>query len=631
MRNTFNCAFTNETLIGTYSRPYILHETEIRKVGGSFFIILYSDQIRKKNRLLSQAKRTGSLFTPLPFPPLSPTAQLKIFAKNRFLCENIKVYSCEGEGRELMPQVVRCILLAAGYGLYQAASSASYLSAMGTVANNVGFVSQLPFMVASNLVNAAVALLVMILAYKQKLALGHIPQRAGYACIVAAMILGMLFSLGSEGQPPFEFVRGDTFAYAMPIIFGIIRGIGSALITIAWFELFILSSNQYALAVFLGAFTLHALLGLLFNVLPSPATLVLSFACLAASVVCMEIMRKETFAPYSSTPGASPSGLGRETLASAVDLGNQPNTPQFQNIVDFGGNDGRRLLSAVLCMVVCHFVVGITNTAVFNSAFTSVIAGVNVNLCILAAVAAIGAMALLTRKTPDPEPVFRIVMPVLLIIFSIMAIAADAFGPAAGFIMISCYEAIALVYSAYLVTFLANGSYNPYFHVGLTAGISDIMLVLGFGIGVLLNAAWSTHGVPLLTILAFIAIYPLGLAFMYLQQNRARVQQNQLQQEAIAQVKAAQEQAAKDAQELLREEAGGLRSRLEQEFAAKHNLTKRETQVCAYLTRGFTVKSICEELHISENTAWSHIKNVYTKCGVNSKQELIELFEAEVR
>ena len=38
-----------------------------------------------------------------------------------------------------MPQVVRCILLAAGYGLYQAASSASYLSAMGTVADNVCF------------------------------------------------------------------------------------------------------------------------------------------------------------------------------------------------------------------------------------------------------------------------------------------------------------------------------------------------------------------------------------------------------------------------------------------------------------------------------------------------------------
>ena len=48
-------------------------------------------------------------------------------------------------------------------------------------------------------------------------------------------------------------------------------------------------------------------------------------------------------------------------------------------------------------------------------------------------------------------------------------------------------------------------------------------------------------------------------------------------------------------------------------------------------TRILEAKFIAEELVISENTAWAHIKRVYAKTGVHSKQELMSVVEQQGR
>ena len=45
--------------------------------------------------------------------------------------------------------------------------------------------------------------------------------------------------------------------------------------------------------------------------------------------------------------------------------------------------------------------------------------------------------------------------------------------------------------------------------------------------------------------------------------------------------------------------------------------------------RGRSAKRIAEELVISENTVWTHTKNVYAKTKVSGKDDLINLFECE--
>lgn len=55
----------------------------------------------------------------------------------------------------------------------------------------------------------------------------------------------------------------------------------------------------------------------------------------------------------------------------------------------------------------------------------------------------------------------------------------------------------------------------------------------------------------------------------------------------------------------------------------KSPLTSRETQILELLTQGKTYTEISEELFISKETSKTHIKNIYAKLKVNSKDQAI--------
>ena len=63
------------------------------------------------------------------------------------------------------------------------------------------------------------------------------------------------------------------------------------------------------------------------------------------------------------------------------------------------------------------------------------------------------------------------------------------------------------------------------------------------------------------------------------------------------------------------------------QLAYRFNLTQREFEVFTYLSRGRSAKYIADELVLSENTVWAHIKRVYAKTGCHSKQEIMDLAE----
>lgn len=46
-----------------------------------------------------------------------------------------------------------------------------------------------------------------------------------------------------------------------------------------------------------------------------------------------------------------------------------------------------------------------------------------------------------------------------------------------------------------------------------------------------------------------------------------------------------------------------------------------------YLARGRDVAFIAEELTISKNTAKTHVRNVFTKLDVHSRQDIIDIVE----
>ena len=63
------------------------------------------------------------------------------------------------------------------------------------------------------------------------------------------------------------------------------------------------------------------------------------------------------------------------------------------------------------------------------------------------------------------------------------------------------------------------------------------------------------------------------------------------------------------------------------ELARSASLTPRETEVFTLLAQGRSIPYIRDELIISRETAATHAKHIYTKLGVHSRQELIDLVQ----
>ena len=57
----------------------------------------------------------------------------------------------------------------------------------------------------------------------------------------------------------------------------------------------------------------------------------------------------------------------------------------------------------------------------------------------------------------------------------------------------------------------------------------------------------------------------------------------------------------------------------------------REREVVALVLRGNNVPAIARKLYISENTTRDHMKSIYRKAAVHSRQELIDLGERTAR
>lgn len=62
-------------------------------------------------------------------------------------------------------------------------------------------------------------------------------------------------------------------------------------------------------------------------------------------------------------------------------------------------------------------------------------------------------------------------------------------------------------------------------------------------------------------------------------------------------------------------------------FAKRYELTNRETEVFGYLARGRSLPYIADVLFVTTGTVKTHTVHIYRKLEVNSKQELLDLFE----
>lgn len=64
-------------------------------------------------------------------------------------------------------------------------------------------------------------------------------------------------------------------------------------------------------------------------------------------------------------------------------------------------------------------------------------------------------------------------------------------------------------------------------------------------------------------------------------------------------------------------------------IAKEYGLSDREGEILPFALRGRTSERISQELHISKSTVDTHLRRIYAKAGVHSRQELIDLSEGK--
>jgi DNA-binding NarL/FixJ family response regulator len=77
-------------------------------------------------------------------------------------------------------------------------------------------------------------------------------------------------------------------------------------------------------------------------------------------------------------------------------------------------------------------------------------------------------------------------------------------------------------------------------------------------------------------------------------------------------------------EELASAMADRIRERRSVSTEAREGLTKRELEILRQLSTGRTLTVIASELHISQNTMKTHLKNLYRKMAVASRSEAVE-------
>lgn len=76
--------------------------------------------------------------------------------------------------------------------------------------------------------------------------------------------------------------------------------------------------------------------------------------------------------------------------------------------------------------------------------------------------------------------------------------------------------------------------------------------------------------------------------------------------------------------------AGSSREDACESIRQRYDLTERETEVLSMLSQGYTTKRMAEELFVSDNTVRSHVKSLYRKTDLHSRQDAIDFVNAHM-
>ena len=373
---------------------------------------------------------------------------------------------------------------ACGFGLSKAATSIGYLSAMGSVTRNVGFVTELWFMLASEAVSLVLAIVVASLAARGHLRPRSIPQWQALLVFFAGFLLSASGVLAPVPEP-----------YSAALL-GCIYGVASFLFCITWMEEFAYQDPSDSHKSMVAGLCIQTVLVVVVSMLPGFALTFVAMASAFISVLChFDIVMRKTGVLDESAHGE---------LSSACEVFEPVTARAF--VAKFG--------TAFACLFVLVGVVGILHTSVLGSSFEHIVGGVSMWVPLAFATAVTAVAGLVALRLPDPTSVYKAVLPVMLALLTLLPFVGDYLGSLAGGAMIACYDVCGMLFLFFIVDAAHGHRQQSYLLSSVYMGGSNGFLALGLGIGLLVNYLSGDYDISLMTLLAFVAMYPLGIAFV---------------------------------------------------------------------------------------------------------------------
>lgn len=248
--------------------------------------------------------------------------------------------------------------------------------------------------------------------------------------------------------------------------------------------------------------------------------------------------------------------------------------------------------------------------------------------------------------------VFQVLFPLLVLLVCALPFfdMKAFFWPAAALYMV--YSFMLLSMQVLCVQITHDYGVSPSFCISFQTGVSVCMQGLGYLLGNAVNSEPFSQIPPLATIalislamLALVVYFTRGLfisqetdgrsvEFLSLarkpHQAEAPFDETEIvADDETADVAADEGPAAGDEEPAAGHESdlsyvGNLSARCEA-IGEEYYLSQREIEVMQLFMQGYTMSSIAKELFISENTVKTHTRRLYSKLGINKKQQLFNL------
>ena len=227
-----------------------------------------------------------------------------------------------------------------------------------------------------------------------------------------------------------------------------------------------------------------------------------------------------------------------------------------------------------------------------------------------AVVAALLLPALLVKSQPGLGSVYRMALPLSAAGFLLLPLIWNGAGGLAN----ACAQLGTLVAGIILWCMVAHTVHDTKLPAALlfscTLVCTNAAQMAGALVG-MLNAHTLGQGDIALTAVALVAIYLLAMVSLFLFKDKT-----------LRGFDAVAEEGAPAAEQ----QGDALEARCAH-VAGAHGLTPRESEILVHLGQGRTARAISEKLVVSENTVKYHIKSIYQKLDVHSRDEVIDLIE----